>query len=189
MTLLLVSFILPSGRGAISSQYNRRTTLGDLVHHRDFYSVCLHVCISRKGSEQWGCGISAWETCMQLPALPEAPCMMYGCSVLQLWNVRAFSACLTWAYREGGYGKDCKTLRAKVMWIIPVLKIESPANCSLRLFCSVILERRVHAASVPRQRLMRPWLQSPCRYSAWGCLWVLNPLGEPLGSHLLVYLA
>lgn len=104
-----------------------------LVHHRDFSdlsSVCFHMYISRKGSEWQGHRVCTWETWMQLPADARGSGMMYGCSALQLWNVRAFSACLIWAYHEGRYGEDWKTLRAKVTWIIPVLKIESPAKRS-----------------------------------------------------------
>lgn len=149
----------------------------------DFSSVYFHMCISRKGSEWQGHRICAWETWMQLPADARGSSVMNGCSALQLWNVRAFSACLMWAYHEGRYGEDWKTLRAKVTWIIPVLKIESPAKRSEVFLLSHIGE--ACAAPVSRQCLACPWLQSPCRYRARGCLWG----SKPLGSQPLVCLA
>lgn len=125
---LLWGFLSPSPP---SLRFHHCAAAGQyLVHQRDFSdfsSICFHMCISRKGSEWQGHRICAWETWVQLPAGAGGSGVMYGCSALQLWNVRAFSACLIWAYHEGIY-EDWKTLRAKVTWIIPFLKIESPAK-------------------------------------------------------------
>lgn len=178
-------FLSPSPPPQVSSLCNNRTILSA---SQGFFWFFFFLFVSTCASAGRAVSGKVTEYALGRPGcscllMPEAPAWCVAALRCSSEMSGAFSACLIRAYHQGRYGEDWETLRAKVTWIIPALKIESPAKRSEVFLLSHLGE--ACAAPVSRQCLASPWLQSPCRYRARGCLRVSNLLG----SQALVCLA